>query len=307
MEPITDQDKRTRVVEVSKEWGHMELGGLKGSVEIDMFIALLKAHQVTGSMRIEIPYNEITKQLSLNMRKGKKAELIPVNSSRIRKKLDSVTDGMITMYTKYFGVSGVKKAPLFAYVDIGETKENTIIIEFNDQPLVRQLLDQLQSHSLINRDFYKLKSKYAKILYIMLKEFDNSKSQIYQKTGKCELIVTTEDFQRIMNVPESYKDSSNIWKRVINPAVDECKEIFTGLVCVANRRSTRGNPVSSYRFIWTPTDRVITPAQKKAIAHKVAGDYKPGSGNRFKNFTERKENWDEIGRLVIESQSEEDE
>ena len=154
-------------------------------------------------------------------------------------------------------------------------------------------------------EFIKIRGKYAKNLYRLLKQ--------YRKSGWYD--VTLETLKLLLDVPQSYT-GKRVWDKVIKPAVEELSAYFPGLSCTGKYSRKRGNPLTGFQFQFIPEGRLIeqqgssekkqlTQAQKTAIAHKAAGDYRPGKRNSFNNFKGRDTDYDEITRLIIAKQDEE--
>lgn len=87
-------------------------------------------------------------------------------------------------------------------------------------------------------EFVSLESKYAKRLYKLLKQY---RIQGTYYTSK-------DNFYRDLDVPETYKNP-DFNKRVLRPAVEECRKYMPGLECVP-RKGGRGGAVLGYTFIF---------------------------------------------------------
>ncbi|MDO5650237.1 MAG: replication initiation protein, partial [Gallicola sp.] len=110
-------------------------------------------------------------------------------------------------------------------------------------------------HSFFTRyelaEFAELKSKYAKNLYRLLKQFRHSGL----------LVKTTEDFRTLMDIPKSYQPI-NIDKRVIEPAMTELTPLFKDLT-FTKRRAKRYNRITHYEFKFEPEPRTNEDFQAK--------------------------------------------
>jgi plasmid replication initiation protein len=90
------------------------------------------------------------------------------------------------------------------------------------------------------------KSKYAKLAYLYMQKF--------RTTGKWE--ISKKQFQDVMGYPASYKNAAMVKRKVIDPIVDNLKDIYPDLKVVekkgaASKRAGR-RPVTGYVFVWSP-------------------------------------------------------
>ena len=90
-------------------------------------------------------------------------------------------------------------------------------------------------------EFTQIKSTYAKTMYRLLKQ--------WRTIGRRELKI--EEFKTLLDAPKTYK-SSHIDRLIIKPIMKELPAFFKDLKVKKVKAKTKGNPVKSYIFTWTP-------------------------------------------------------
>ena len=90
-------------------------------------------------------------------------------------------------------------------------------------------------------EFTQIKSTYAKTMYRLLKQ--------WRTIGRRELKI--EEFKTLLDAPKTYK-SSHIDRLIIKPIMKELPAFFKDLKFKKVKAKTKGNPVKSYIFTWTP-------------------------------------------------------
>ena len=106
-------------------------------------------------------------------------------------------------------------------------------------------------------EFTQIKSTYAKTMYRLLKQ--------WRTIGRRELKI--EEFKTLLDAPKTYK-SSHIDRLIIKPIMKELPAFFKDLKVKKVKAKTKGNPVKSYIFTWTPEG-------KRKQAEVVNGDSLP--------------------------------
>ncbi len=278
----------------------MELGNLT-EVGLDIFTGLLKLYAKTHSLRVEIPFNEVYQQLEINLRADGN-ELYKVgNSDRLKKQLDDVGSALSKMFTRYADEHKIQYVPLYQWYE-ADLDNHVLTIIWNE--FQKDWLEDISSNALyLHKTYYLLKNKYAKILYFQFSEWNNKKNDFYKSTGRCHKIFTVDEFRRIMGIADkkAYSNgTSAIWQKIINPSIKELEPYFLDLQCITHKK---GKKVTSFEFSWIPEDKIVlTDKQKKAIEMKEQGiePKKQPKKNSFKNFEERKYQFDENGMPIIE-------
>ncbi|MDN6748970.1 MAG: replication initiation protein [Staphylococcus equorum] len=91
------------------------------------------------------------------------------------------------------------------------------------------------------QEFTQVHSTYAKTVYRLLKQ--------WRKVGKIEFSI--DQFKKLLDTPDYY-GPSEIEKNVIKPVMKELPSFFKNLKIKKVKANTRGTPVKSYIFTFTP-------------------------------------------------------
>lgn len=149
-------------------------------------------------------------------------------------------------------------------------------------------------------EFVELRSKYAKILYKQLKQF--------RTTGF--YVVKAEELRTIMDVPEKLP-SRKFVERIVAPAVETLKDEIPGLTCTPiYNTEKRGHPLDKLKFTFDKDEVAeISMEQEEEMQEKLQETTKPeeetkpaGKNNSFSNFHQRSYDYDELERLLTQSQ-----
>ncbi len=126
---------------------------------------------------------------------------------------------------------------IFNTVKIDETEEVLILqIDEDFEYLFNKLVNNYTKFEL--EEFVRINGKYSKILYKFLKQ--------YKLTGYFKISI--EQFRELFGVPSSYKNS-HISERIINPSIEELKDIFYNLNCKKIRKKRK---ITHLEFIFLP-------------------------------------------------------
>lgn len=166
---------------------------------------------------IEMPYSEIARFYDSNLNKTRfndevknfRSKVIGQDGTAIYRSVEITPDEEITTVGVFF-------------TEI-QTYRNRQILKFKVNPLALNILfSSLQFMRINMYDFVSIKGKFAKTLYRLLIQYENSKPD---KDGfKCVRFNRTE-FENLMAVPEKY-DSLDINRRVIEPSINELDEKY---------------------------------------------------------------------------------
>lgn len=132
--------------------------------------------------------------------------------------------------------------PLFSFINYDFTQEITIsfAVSIHAEKYLSHLLREFTLFPL--HEFQRLNSWYSQMFYRIFKQF--------RKTGFWK--VRKQDFSELLNIPSSYHEGL-INSRILNPAVEELKEIFPNLTYRKNMVLVGKNyQVQSYEFHWDP-------------------------------------------------------
>ena len=230
------------IVKIHNDLTNEKLGKMNAK-ELDLFMSICHKMRDTGTDRVVIDFSELRKlgHFSATSNKILADELIQANSKLLEFKV-LIKNG-----------SKTKQRTLFKEF---ETDEETLTVTCEAWEETAYILtDVVKNFTRFDLDeFVSLESKYAKRLYKLLKQY---RTQGNYYTSK-------ETFYRDMNVASTYKNP-DFNKRVLHPAVEECKKYIPSLKCVP-RKGGRGGAVLGYDFTF---NREIPPEQpKKKIKNK---------------------------------------
>lgn len=143
---------------------------------------------------------------------------------------------------------------LFSFFKVDE-KNRLVEVEVSSkfEYVVNRLEVQFTQYELA--EFTQIKSTYAKTMYRLLKQ--------WRTVGRREFQI--DEFKTLLDTPETYK-SSHLDRLVIKQVMKELPAFFKDLKFKKVKAKTKGNPVKSYIFTWTPE-------RKKAEA--INGDSLP--------------------------------
>ncbi len=245
------------------------------AVDYDFLMLLCAKMKYQGTTKLTFDFDEI-KKLS-GYKRTKKSEFID-NLISMNNKLMSVTTN-VKIDSKYL------QFVLFPTF-VTDENENTLTVSVNED--FAFVLNDLQ----INftrfelEEFVSLDSKYAKILYRLLKQ--------YKSTG--EYWVNVGELRDLMGCPPSY--SNYVFLRdIIQPSVKKIQQYIPLLKCTPIYAKKAGSPVKSYKFTFTKEEQQRTIDQGVDELRKVA-DQNKQVNNRFNNFQQREYSDDMFERLA---------
>lgn len=143
-----------------------------------------------------------------------------------RRSADGLNIDRFIMFSE-FKIRGTAKEP---YVDI-QIYEKALPLLNNLDEWVRYSLQQ----------FNELQSSYSKTMFRLLKQYRTKGVAYFSK----------EDFQELLDIPKSYRES-DINKKVMKPIKQELTAIFKGLTIKKKYGKGRGKPVIGYQFTFKP-------------------------------------------------------
>lgn len=187
-----------------------------------------------------MPYSEIARFYDSNLNKTRfndevknfRSKVIGRDGTAIYRSVEITDDDEITTVGVFF-------------TEI-QTYRNRQILKFKVNALALNILfSSLQFMRINMYDFVSIKSKFAKTLYRLLKQYENSKPD--ENGFKCVRFNRSE-FENLMAVPEYYK-STNIDSRVIEPCLIELdKNYFKKLVFEKEFSKNNSKKIAGYSF-----------------------------------------------------------
>ena len=214
---------------------HNDLNSIKFSsfraVEYDLFFAILYKLKDKQEEEIMLTFEELKKLSEYKKTQNKYFidSLIEINQNLLSIKLNfkNYTEGL------YIG------ATFFTYYEINE-QEKTLSISVNRK--LTYLINDLTKNftQLELKKMSQMSSKYSKIIFRFLKQYDNTKNN----TNFWEIEIN--EFKELLNIPSSYL-MANIDTRILKPALSELSPLFYNLKLIKKKR---GRKIDRLRFEW---------------------------------------------------------
>lgn len=206
------------IVKISNEMNTVELGKLSAR-EADLFAAVCAFVKEKGIKTVSMSFEQIRDMSGYSDRDNKRLvdDLKALNLKLSKLYYEFEDDEQVVGFNlfQWWKISKSKKQWEIAVSDVFEFMLNNFSGEFT-----RFELDV----------FTAIESKYAKHLYRLLKQFRST--GIY--------CVHFDDFKRLLDIPKTYKTTTQIDQKVINPAMNELKDHFEDLKVEKTRKSGRG-------------------------------------------------------------------
>lgn len=244
-----------------------------GSIDFDLFMSICSRVVDKGGEIVKIPFDELRKISGFNDHWSEEKFISCIDSMNLKQLL---SNGRIET-EKY-----IDRFILFPKLRID--KENRVlIVEPNKEYLY--ILNELRKNftRFELQEFVGLDSKYAKILYRLLKQF--------KTTGLMR--INLEEFKRIFAVPKSYSNK-RIHDKIIKPSIRFLGKSFDNLECKTMYERKPGRPVRGYEFTFTP-ETIPKQIQKKKEPKKETKQ-----PNKFHNFEQRTYDYDALERALLE-------
>lgn len=247
-----------------------------GQVDFDFLMVLCSKLRDAQDNEITLTFKEF-KQLSGYSINTSEKRFIRELKEMNRKQLQSVgeiekSDGDIDQFN------------LFSKFSISpKRKEITVKVNEDYRYMLNELTSNFTRFEL--QEFVNLESKYAKILYRLLKQ--------YRTTGYYRVHI--DEFRRLFSVPKSYSNY-RILDKIIKPSIKSLEEAFKNLRCNAIYESKPGRPIQAYEFrfkaekakVQMISDHLNDTDQEeteiKIVAHRPAPEKKK---NKFHHFEQR--------------------
>ena len=252
------------IVKIHNDLTNEKLGKMNAK-ELDLFMSICHKMRDTGTDRIVIDFSELRKlgHFSATSNKILAEELIQANSKLLEFKV-LIKNGPKT-----------KQRTLFKEFETDEEALTVTCEAWEETAYI--LTDVVKNFTRFDLDeFVSLESKYAKRLYKLLKQY---RTQGTYYTNK-------EQFYTDMNVSPTYSNT-NFNKKVLKPALEECKKYIPSLKCVP-RKGGRGGAVLGYDFTF---DREIPPEQQKKKSKNIT--------NKFNEFEQQKLDISELEKQIL--------
>lgn len=249
------------IVKIHNDLTNEKLGKMTAK-ELDLFMCICHKMRDKGNCEVTISFDELRSLGNYNKNSNLelKNELIKANEKLLEFKI-LIEQGAKT-----------KQRTLFKEF-ITDMDTLTVTCEVWEE-LVYILTDVVKNFTRFElSEFVSLESKYAKRLYKLLKQ--------YRTQGT--YYTTKENFYRDMNVALTYKNP-DFNKRVLHPAVRECRKYIPSLECIP-KKGGRGGAILGYTFNF---EREL-PVDKN----------KKKTKNKFNDFEQREINVSELEKQIL--------
>lgn len=247
------------IVKIHNDLTNEKLGKMNAK-ELDLFMCICHKMRDRGTDKVLISFNDLRKLGNYNKRSNVelKKELVKANSRMLEFQIiiDIGDDTVQRSLFKEFRTNAV---------------DGHLLVEMWEE--TAYILNDIASHftRFELSEFVSLESKYAKRLYKLLKQ--------YRMQGT--FYISKDDFYKALDVPSTYTNT-NYQKKVLRPALEECRKYMPSLECVP-KKSGRGGAVKGYTFTFSVE---VLPNKKK-------------SKNKFNEFEQRRLNFDELESQIL--------
>ena len=211
------------------------------SEEMNFFFAILSKAKEKGTKKLTFYSNEL-KMLSSSSRKYRWEDTVVSATKKI---------AQLTYFERK--ESSFRVMTLFEVFEV-DLESQTIDVQVSSN--FDYILNNLQAEFTIYElaEFTRIKSTYAKTMYRLLKQ--------WRTVGKRDFGV--EEFKTLLDTPKAYK-TSEIDRAVVKPILKELSPFFKGLKVKKVKAKTKGTPVKSYIFTWTPEEKWANRKEAEVI------------------------------------------
>lgn len=247
------------IVKIHNDLTNEKLGKMNAK-ELDLFMCICHKMRDKGTEKVLISFDDLRKLGNYNKRSNVelKKELVKANSRMLEFQIviDIGDDTVQRSLFKEFRTNAV---------------DGYLLVEMWEE--TAYILNDIVSHftRFELSEFVSLESKYAKRLYKLIKQ--------YRTCGGFYL--TKDEFYKALDVPSTYTNT-NYNKKVLRPALEECKKYIPSLECVP-KKFGRGGAVRGYTFSFSPE---VLPAKKV-------------KKNKFSDFEQRTIDFDALESQIL--------
>lgn len=214
----------TNLVKIHNDVNRVAFTGFN-KLELSIFYSLAKIVDDKEDEELFIPFSDLRKMMPA-LSFSNRTKFLEVLNETVKKLLSMQAtikkpDGDIIYFVPFI---------------VFEVKQSKGLLRIRVNPEYKYLFNMLtQNFTQFELSvFYNLKTKYAQRLFSLLMQF--------KTTGK--LIISVEDFARVMDAPESYT-TQKIGAKILTPAVEHLKEYFPGLKV---KKIKEGRAIKTYEF-----------------------------------------------------------
>lgn len=260
------------------------------SSELDIFYTLISKAKEQGSKDITLNYDELKKLTGYNKN---------ITSKDYTKTLERFYSKLIALTFRFEDEDVIEKFVLFDKYKIKKS-DNTITIRTSETfKFLLNKLDEINKFTQFElREFVKMKSRYSKMLYRIIKQYRKS-------TWKT---MSVDELKMALDIPESY-NAGNITQKVIKPIENELPNYIKGFKVIPIKGKGKDKrKIVSYRFefekdsisTWDPNKYNTSNNNKKSKLKTLAKEDNRMTKQDRLDYVNRKMNQ----RLPIETHEE---
>ena len=270
-------------------------------LDYDMLMCVCKQMNGMGAKEVKISYDTIMELMQWDEQKNGIKEFQEI-VFRVSLKLSDVKGA-------YKNDTFFKISNLFEDFE-GNIKTRILKVRIN--PKFVYLLNDINNNftKFELREFLSLESKYAKTMYMQIKQRYKMQGHFWQPT--------LEELRHVFDIPEKYEPKI-ITRDIVLPSVEILRG-FKGLEDLEVepiKAKRRGSPVIGYRFTWTPDGQIkgqidmdeslAELAKYKAQKEKGRKTVPKKTKNKFNQFAESpstpktSEEWDEFEKQILDN------
>lgn len=223
---ITNDGEIDEIVKYRNEFNKLNLTNLN-SCELNLFMSIVSCLRDRGNKEISLAREDLKELARFKHR----------NSSRFKKAIEAVKHNTFDNPLEYVGGDETQQyVHLFSEFNISPDYSClTIKVSKEGQMFFNDLTGNFTRFSLYQ--FTQLKSRYSKILFMLVKQFRTLGIRRVRK----------DDFLKILGVPKTYK-SSNIDQKVFEPSIKELSSMFNKIKI---NKIKHHNIITGYRIIFS--------------------------------------------------------
>ena len=261
-------------------------------LDYDVLMCVCKQMNGMGAKEVKISYDTIMELMQWDEQRNGVKEFNDI-VYRVSLKLSDIKG-------TYKDDTSFKISNLFQDFE-GSMKTRTLKVRIN--PKFVYLLNDINKNftKFELREFLSLESKYAKTMYMQIKQRYKMQGHFWQPT--------LEELRHVFDIPEKYEPKI-ITRDIVLPSVEILRS-FRGLEDLEVepvKAKRRGSPVIGYRFTWTPDGQVKgqidmdeTLAEMTKYKAQKEDERRKAAKNTFNNFEQHTYDFAELEEQLLDN------
>lgn len=257
------------IVKIHNDLTNEKLGKMNAK-ELDLFMSICHKMRDKGTCEVTVTFDELR-------RLGNYRE---TSNERMKKILVDANSRLLSFIIRIDCGSVTEQKTLFKKFKTDSVNAVVVVEVWEDLAyILNDIASKFTRFEL--SEFVSLESKYSKRLYKLIKQ--------YRAVG--HFYFFKEDFYKALDVPATYSNS-DFNKRVLKPALEECKKYFPGIECII-KKSGRGGAVQAYLFKFSAE---VSPEQPvKPVKNKKSTSKR----NQFNQFEQQELDFDLLEKNIL--------